>query len=67
VYQQLLEDVLNTENAKLILILKEMAVEVSNAEFHEAKERSVELCNKFLEQVEVAFGDALDFNNMEKF
>lgn len=44
-----------------------MSVEVANAEFHDAKERSFELYKTFLQAVELAFGDSLDFNNQEKF
>ena len=60
-------DPFNVENAKVILILKEMSIEVANSEFHDAKERSFDLYKKFMDSVETAFGDALDFNNQEKF
>lgn len=63
VVEMLTDDVYNVENAKIIIIMKEMSQEIVSSEYTESKERILNMFSKFWNWVETKLGDALLDNN----
>ena len=63
----LTDDVSNSENARIVIIMKEMSAEIVNSEFADSKERIQAMFQKFKGKVETKLGDALLDSNQELF